>query len=80
MKNKKLPNPLDLYDPLFDHAEEAISGSLSITEKESKVDKSVLSKLKKIEPKLEDFEDEESYLEARDGFRHRVGHLLKPKR
>jgi hypothetical protein len=27
------------------------------------------------EPKRDQFEDEESFLEARDGWRHRVGHI-----
>lgn len=31
-------------------------------------------------PKREDFEDEESYLEARDGFRHRTKTVLAPLR
>ena len=35
--------------------------------------------LERIQPKPEDFENEEEYLEARDGFRARAGFLLRPK-
>jgi hypothetical protein len=42
--------------------------------------KSLKEKLFQMEPKREEFKDEESYLEARDFFRHRAGFLLRPKK
>jgi len=36
--------------------------------------------LREIEPKPEDFKTEEEYLEARDYFRSRAGHLLRPRK